>query len=602
MTTLETILAALTPIERQKLRDFAEASIILPADYKCPPHMRGRYSMARHYLAHEIVEMVDVHSVREITIIKPVQWGMSQNIFLPAALRALYWGLSVIYATYEQSQSEAFRVERFLPLLRASPVFSGMDIRERETEAYLSNGGMLTYIHNRSKGGVESRSAAIVLADEFDSYEPEVLERLRGRLTQFEQAGAKLIKGSALKPNAKKIKHEGEVYTPATLEYRDSSRATPHIVDPVTGRLHPLEFGFRQEDKSLPPWGLKWAPDARRKDGTWSEARIAETVHYVTPDGSTFGESDRDRLMVAAQWVHAVPDKKPIHPGYKLNCMWIAQKSFASIVFGFLRAKRQGGEVYRTHMLENWCEVPWMEKIEITDKSLGYLQGLHEKGQGLHDCGDYAETLKKCPRANVMAADVQAAHNGLWWLDCDLYDTRAVPQDLRDQLGFGDEVTISVRDWGHLFSFLDVHNASLRVRAQHVGLDCNYEVRRAECYQACLEYQFVPIVGRDKSNFSMPWEAQQLDPMAGKRGARAPLTQLMFQTDPIKYNVFDLLNKRWSAVRLILPKEVEATLVSHLKAEKLIDDEFVEVSRDNHLLDCLVYIVLLAKYRGLMPA
>lgn len=602
MTTLETIVAALTPLERQKLRDFAEASIFIPADYKCPAHMRGRYSMARHYLAHEIVEMIDLHSVREITIIKPVQWGMSQNIFLPAALRALYWGLSVIYATYEQSQSEAFRVERFLPLLRASPVFAGMDIRERETEVYLNNGGMLTYIHNRSKGGVESRSAFYVLADEFDSYELEVLERLRGRLTQFEQAGAKLIKGTALKPNAKKIKMDGEVYTPATLEYRDSSRATPHIVDPVTGRLHPLEFGFRQADKSLPPWGIKWAADARRKDGTWNEARIAETVHYVTPDGSTFGELDRDKLMAGAQWVHAVPEKRTIHPGYKFNCLWIAQQSFASIAIAFLRAKRQGGEVYRTHMLERWCEVPWTEKVEITDKALAYLQGKHEKGQALHDCGDYAAALKSCPHENVMAADVQAAHNGLWWLDCDLYDTRRVPPEVRAELGFGDEVTVAVREWGHLFAFADLNQASLRVRARHVGLDCNYEVRRSECHQACMEFKFVPIVGRDRSSFSMTWEAQEIDPLAGKRGSRAPLTQLMFQTNPIKHHVFDLLNKRWSAVRLLLPRAVDPTLVSHLKAERLVDGEVEELSKDNHLLDCLTYIVLLSKYRGLLPA
>ena len=599
---LEVILAGLSPPERLPLRVWAERWLYLPRDYKCPPHMRGPYSMARHYLAHEIVEAFDCPTVREVTIVKPVQWGMSQNVFLPLALRALHWGDAVIFATAEAEQAEAFRIERFLPLLRASSAFREIQIRERETEVYLSNGGLLTFIHNRSKGGVESRSAAVVLADEFDSYEPSVLERLRGRLTQYEQAGAKLVKGSALKPNAKRIKLDGQIFTPATLEYRDSSQATPHIVDPKTGHLHPLEFGFIREDKSLPPWGVKWAADARRDDGSWNEARIAETVHYVTPDGTTFGEADRERLMAGARWIHAIPERAQTLPGFRLNCLWIAQKSLDNVAIGFLRAKRQGGDVYRTYMLENWCELPWLEKVEITDKALAFLQGKHKRGQTMHDAGAYAEVLKGCPTCNVMAIDVQAAQNGLWWLDADFYDTRTVPPEIRDKHGLGDEVTISLRDWGHGWAFKDLHEISLKFRARHVALDCNFRTRLPECHAAALEFQFTPVIGRDTKNFSMAVEAQEIDPMAGKRGQRKPLVQLMFQTDPVKHDVFELLNKRRSSVRLVLPENVDAILTKQLTAEQLIDGEFEQVGKDNHLYDCLVYILLLAKFRGLMPS
>ena len=252
-------------------------------------------------------------------------------------------------------------------------------------------------------------------------------------------------------------------------------------------------------------------------------------MHYVTPDGTTFGESARDRLLNSGRWIHARPEVADIKPGYILNDLYVLQKSFASIACGFLRAKRQGGEVYRTHMLEHWCETPWEEKITVTDRALSFLQAPYHRKQAPHEAGALAEILGKCPTKNVMGGDVQASRNGLWWLDAQFYDTRGTDPAAREKFRLGDEVTIAVRDWGHCFRFVEVDEASKLYKASFVGMDANYQLRRSETYGACLQYGFTPIIGRPLSKIGKPWDAQQIDPISGKSGKSTPLTQIIFR-------------------------------------------------------------------------
>lgn len=212
------------------------------------------------------------------------------------------------------------------------------------------------------------------------------------------------------------------------------------------------------------------------------------------------------------------------------------------------------------------------------------------------------------PVAAVMACDVQKASNGLWWMVADVMDCRRVPPPERERLGLG-EYTIGLRDWGHCHTFAEVNDASLKYRAQFVAVDANYKMRRTEVYQASMQYKFVPIMGRARENFSMMWEKQTIDPLEGRRGGgkqRNMIAQLMFQSDTLDFKTVDLLTQAIPSLRLLLPSPLDPVLSHHL-ASTVIVDGAIEKRRtgaavDDHLFDCLKYILLMSMYMQLLPA
>jgi Phage terminase large subunit (GpA) len=608
------LIDALRPVLRVRLRPWAEEHIIIPDEYPSP--MKGRYSMAADYLFHEPVEMLDVATVREEVFIKPPQLGVGQNLTIPAAARAIHYGYPVLYCTSEKKFSEEFRIERFLPIVRASPAFKKIASRERETEIYYTNGGMLAFINDKSRTGTKGRPAWLVIADEADGYSFGIFGRLRGRLTRYEKLGGKLLIVSQLDPDAKRIERNGKSLTPVLLEYEDSSQARWGVTDPADGKPFTPAFGFRQPDRSMPTWGVKWDHEgARRKYGV-NEAHIAATVHYVTPGGATLTPAEFKKLLPAGHWEHAIPDRKFTKPGFLATCLDDDKRDLSRVVLDFLSAKRKGGADYRTFMLEQFCELPYLEKIELTDRALEDLRRDYPRSTNIALATPYHKALEGCPRENILACDVQASHNGLWWLDADLIYCGDLDPDILTHLGLK-EYNVALRDWGHCWTFADVDRIATANKARRAGVDARYAIRRAETYQAALKYKFTPLLGASKSNMSMLWERQLVDTQQGRRVSRTArgkttIMQLIWQSDTVKHHTFQMLTGDHPTIALLLPS-AEYTLdgkkndvgfdelIRHLTGERLVDGKF-QKTHDNHLLDCLNMINLLGKYDRLLPA
>jgi hypothetical protein len=207
-----------------------------------------------------------------------------------------------------------------------------------------------------------------------------------------------------------------------------------------------------------------------------------------------------------------------------------------------------------------------------------------------------------------MGIDVQKAANGLWWMVADVMDCRRINPDIRAELGLG-EWTIGIRDWDHTHTFAQCNDVSTKYRAQYVAVDANYKLRRTEVYQAAMQYKFVPIMGRARDNFNMVWERQTIDPLEGRRGGgnkKNLMAQLMFQSDTLDFKAVDLLTGAIPSLRLLIPTPSDPILSRHLTSTVIIDG-VIEKRRsgaqtDDHLFDCLKYILLLAMYLQLIPA
>ena len=548
--------------------DWALQNIIIPSDYQSA--YKGRWNIDRFPIFKEILEEIDNPNVKEIVVLKCSQLGFSQNVLLPLALKTIYEGNPCIFATGQITQAESFLIERLKPLIYASPAFNDLQVRERDSEIYLDNGGLLTCIHQSSKGGQKTRPAKVILADELDIWANNTLEKLRSRTTHY--PNAKVIVGSAPDADAKCIKIGDKFLSPIFAEYEDSSQAKYFLN--LNNESFPLDFGFRKDKGALPNYGLKWDSNAKNKDGSWNESRIAETIHYQSPNGQKITDAEKDKLLDTGKWIHTFPERN--RKGYYANCLYIKNKSFADIAISYLRAKRQGGLVFKTWLLENFAENLETQKIEIGDNSLRNLVGDYKRKSS-------NVVNEQLSLRTIMGVDVQHANNGLWWIVCDIYKD-----------------AISVKDWGHCFSFEDINRISIDYRANHVVVDAGYEVRRGEVYQASAKYKFIPVMGRPKSNFGAMFDLHTIDPQDGKKhNGKNVINQIMFQSETIKTILFEVMNNTHHT-KLYLPRDYDNVLETHLTAETFENGKFLEKKQDsNHLLDCLTYCFMLARFKYL---
>lgn len=376
------LMNALRMTDQIGLREWAERYIYIPHDYQS--YGRGAMQRMTDYpMLFDILERVDKPSVSEVVLIKSVQFGLSQNVLIPAAMRALHRGQPVLFATGLADQAESFRAERLLRLLPHCEAFRHLDIKDRETEVYVSNGGMISMLHNTSRSKTKTRPAQIVLCDELDMFAWGVTERLRGRMTRYNDA--KMIMVSALDPDASRKKIEDATVTPALLEWNDSSRGYWHLPDPSAPLSHrhhwfKLEMGFPDEG-GVPTSGVMWDhKKARRSDGTIDHARIHETAHYVTPYGTTLTDEDLRRLMPLGRQIDEVESRSDRKPGLMINCLYTPNKKLADWVISYLSAKRMGVDAYRVWMLEKMCELPYLEKIEVSDRTMTMIEGRYTRG------------------------------------------------------------------------------------------------------------------------------------------------------------------------------------------------------------------------------
>lgn len=602
------LLDALTFMPRLPLRAWAEQNIIIPDDYPSP--LKGRFSMAQQFLWHEPCAMVDAPSVREIVVVKPPQLGGGQNWTIPAAMRALRLGYPVLYVTDEKQFAEQFRIERLLPLLKASPAFQSIQWREREVEVYLSNGGMLAFTFGDSRSGKKGRPFFLVICDEYDGCEFGIAESLRGRITRYEKSGAKILYLSQLDPKARRKLH-GETertVTPILLEYDLSSQGQWMMTDPAGGKPFTFTFGLPDtQTKTLPAFGVKWGEvrngvnDAKRPYG-WSEARIMETARIVTPGGATLTDEQRKALLATGSWVHEISDRCAIKPGYKCNCLHDAGRSLGKIVLDFLAARSKGPEEFRTWITEQLVELPYLEKIEIHDQQFAYLTGAYPRGTPFYDAATYSDALKSCPFQTLGAVDVQAQHNGLWMLVADLVDCREVPEQTRTTLRLG-AWTLAIRDWIHAFKFEECAEVQDRYGIGGMICDAKYEIRRAETYQACQSNGWLPAIGHASSLLNLPWRLRDIDPGSTRKakGRQYVMREAIYRKEPIALQVLGMINNGDTTISLLLPDTLDEILTSQLSSVRMVDGVLIE-SKNNHLFDDLCQIVLLAKMRGAIPA
>lgn len=216
----------------------------------------------------------------------------------------------------------------------------------------------------------------------------ELYEQAVGRVSAFEKvATSKVVNDS----------HAGSKGDVADRVFLAGTREYWSIPCPACGVVYPLRMTQKRPDGTR--FGLTWSPDALRADGTISEARAAETVHYVCACGHVWPHDPRTYRTWNDTGLYVASNPEP--PADNRSFCWsglvsttlpvLAQKKAAA-----LNALRSGfDDLMRDFKRQREVE-PWEERtatITIEQRTHGYARADYANGQPIADEVDRAMTI-----------------------------------------------------------------------------------------------------------------------------------------------------------------------------------------------------------------
>lgn len=218
----------------------------------------------------------------------------------------------------------------------------------------------------------------------------ELYEQAVGRVSAFERAATSKVVNDS---------HAGSRGDVAERVFLAGSREFWSLPCPACGKTYPLRVTQKREDGTR--FGMVWADDATREDGTISEARAAETVRYVCHCGHLWPHEPRTYRQWNDLGTYVATNPEP--PADNRSLCWSGLVSTTMPVLAAkkaaaLNALRAGfDDLMRDFKRQREVE-PWEERsasIVIETRTHGYRRGDYANGQPIADEVDRAMTIDR---------------------------------------------------------------------------------------------------------------------------------------------------------------------------------------------------------------
>ena len=561
--------ASIAQRKKQTPWEWCGENVVFPS-LEYPTSSPGPFNMERFPFWAEPLNWVGIGKKIEVIILKCSQSGGTESV----AQNMVRWcavnrPMPMLWVGSQQEQMINFWDERLFPgLLKCGAAISkalsgGVCISQNFTSP---NGARLFGTWAKSTGGVKGKSYGLVVADEVDTYQSFTMEKLRPRLTNYPN-------GILLAISAMDAKKPGStvIESPIWREWSSTDRREWMFDDPAApGKKFQFRMGWRA-DKGESSWGVKWAREARREDGTWDLQRVADTAHFVTPGGATITEKDRLRMLSTGKWVPTA-EGRPGAVGYRVPCFILRQKSFGDTAVNFLRAKKAGKASLRTFILEELAEEWHEERLTIGDTIVDGCRADYRSGEKMGESRTFAPAYVGKKGMVLASGDVQK--QSLYWL-------------AREWMPDGSSGMI---DWQEVVEWQAFEDLTRKNNANRVYLDAGYKFRRGEVFEYAVKYpRIVPCFGRD----SRMHQILQVGKVNAYEGTRrqdrgAMVGTITWDTWAIKWHLFQLILGRGGYPAWRIPKDTSREYIDQLTAEEFIEGKIVErrPGAANHLLDC----------------
>lgn len=388
--------------------DWAEAEITIPK--KMSPTAPGRVSFATRPFTRPILNCWHPESgVRRCDVAGAVQLLKSTVIALGTTYRCIYEPvpIMIVGGMSEKMAKREISEKRLHPLIEANEClrrlkpsdpdkFRLLEMSLAFNEILVAAAGSSTNLAGSTQGIVVIDEAAKIESHSSkDAPEAHPIKLAEERTSEF--LGQEFIYKSST-PN-----------TPHHLFWQDVLSGTYthfYVPCPHCGEYFPFEFEGRKGkdlltdgqlgqtvDEAAPDdcyRSLVWSPDARNSDGTWDDAKVRETAHYVCPhNGCRIIDTDKPAMIQAFEEHHLNPNAEMSHRSFRVNSFYNMKRTFGEMALKFTG---RGDLIttglqtfFNSHLAKPWEDID----VKIHDEDLWSCRAE----------GDIAYTRGTVPRA-----------------------------------------------------------------------------------------------------------------------------------------------------------------------------------------------------------
>ncbi len=475
---------AFTPPQRIPWWQWCESNIVLPSAYAVP----GPFRAAKWQ--RDVIDAFQSDHVREVWLLKNIQGGGSliADVLVPCLMvndpGPLMW-------TFQSDEDSKEHVKmRWWALADACKPFTDLlpvNRHDKNTqEVYF--GGFALLINGANLNSLQSKSIRYKINDELWLPQWQSLyQHAKGRVSAFEEKQVSKILNISQAGTAGDVMDRG---------YRSGSQKVWSYT--ADGETVPLLFGgeyVKGESAAggdagarvaRDRWGIVFAEDAKRSDGTYDIARAVSTVRYrCRVTGREWDDSPKTRAFWGEQGTFQAmnPTHSPTVESFWVNAL--LTRPMGMLVEEFLNAQhsmRSGNpQPMKDYVMKREAR-PWVEN----DESIEVTNG----GQMAYSFGDYNNgeewpgEVDRC-----MTIDRQRGANGdtpHWWVEVRAWDAQGNSR----QLYFGRVETIEA---------IEEVRIRLRVQPRKTIQDAGYDANQV--YQDSLRFGWSCWFGDSRSNW-----------------------------------------------------------------------------------------------------
>ena len=573
---------------------WAEANVDYARARNYDSEWKGPYRIDYLPYLREPLESCADMTIKEIWMWAATRAGKSENLLLTV----MRWMLAtcppyaMLYIGGQQTKVEQFFEKRILRGMELSEATTELMKRAKVREHTVDFGGLCDLIISwaANKQVAKGDSYPVIFADEVSSWPGFKADTLRER--QATVPFPKLIGVSSADAESRRSSDED----PIIQEWENTDRREYMMLDP--GGKKGKRFMFRMGGRETVD-GIKWATEAKSKDGAWDLDWVEETAYYVTPCGERVKEKQRRELLAGGVWMPTA--KCPAWKrGYRVTRMMtpFPTGAFGNMARTFLEAckKQAAGQTdedgrppLRVFIYERLAEkyyaskkIPELTEIDarVSEYEIGERVSVHPAYQPLYD-GKRA--------AVIMTVDVQKYCE--WWA-------------VREWIDGGDSALVEA---GQSHGLADVREIAVKHKPIGILIDNSYADRAREVIEAAsigILRGAVLSYGRDnlKDKAGQPREYEVFlnrDPYEGTTNqGRFKCNSVTFIPDRLKNQLFALTGALdWHKWRL--PRNLPGWYAAQMTAEHSIDGHWSKIRKDNHIWDCEVIQLLASKLYGL---
>jgi phage terminase large subunit GpA-like protein len=553
--------------------EWAQEYVSLPDNYAVP----GKFSIASSRWMIPILDAIQSMRTKQVTWQAPTQGGKTLicDITIPYLIANDPGPIMWVQQTDDDAKTHA--KTRLMPLLRRCGPVAGLLPQSKgdmtTTDIFFPH--MFMMLCGANENNLQSKSIRYLICSELHVKQWQGL---------YPQAEARV--GYYRKMGTHKILVESQPGTEndeMDQRYQSGTREVMEV--DCGGGYAPLVWRGKHDDGTR--YGVVWADDCRREDGTWDVARMIETVRYRCPvSGIELPDTDATR----ARWNHNLRYTQTNPDGTEANRSFsvsgVAWRTMRELVIKWVEAWRMmqyGSDRQMKDFMNKEVGEVWKERRGDSITITGSDYSVREYSDGQKDDDE---------QERIIAVDKQKDH--YWVLITSVKDSGCVKQ-----LYFG-RVETSIQ--------IEYLREKYKVSPMRVVIDSQYD--QSSVYDDCQRYGWVAINGTRPKTFAIrdgrgnvvKSFVSEVENILHKGGT---LLKFSFSADDIKDILSNRINNpfQWQ-----IPADVNPEYIEHCKAERKAEERpgvwtwVNKPKRPNHGWDCSTMTLAATILLGLIRA